>query len=170
MPSTYRRPHLGHTHRVPPNSSIEPSRRLRVSPVAYDGVVPRDDVLERRGCIRVQPRVQEPQRRLALREKTVVEERDDARRDGARRARAGDPAQPRGEDDVPVRRSRDVGERASGAVECACVLIAELREEGVDSRVLVGRAGEVVGESTGGTRPADLVGEPGCASYRGDAV
>ncbi|TFY74496.1 hypothetical protein EWM64_g9516 [Hericium alpestre] len=99
------------THRIPSGPRRE---AIRAAP----GVRPRRNIIQGARARRVQERVQEPKRRLARRDELAVEQRDHAREDGARAARAADEPELLLEHDLDVVALRtDVGKRAPGAVE-----------------------------------------------------
>lgn len=150
------------THRVPSSARWE---ALRVAA----GVAASRDVVQRRRARRVQERVQEPERRLARSRELVVEQRDHAREDRARAARARDEPGLTADEDLDVVALRgDVRERAPAAVELARVRVAERGEEGRDGARLVARLREEVGEPAGGEAGGGL-GDAGGGTDRGHA-
>ncbi len=142
------------TYRVPPNLRTEPARGVLVG--ALDRAVATRDVRQRARALPVQQRVQEAERRLALAEQQVVEQRDDARDGRARRARAGHREAVRLEDREVVRLRGDVGEPAPARVVPAGVLLAVLREVARHGGVLVRGSRVIVREPARGAVPSLL--------------
>ena len=139
------------TYRIPANLRAKPARWVVL--VALNRAVPLCDVRKRKLANRVQPRVQEAQRRPPLIQQMVIEQSDNARDSGARRARAVDRVHDRLEDDEVVRLRGDVREAAPAHVEPPRVGVAVQGEIGRDGGGLVERAAVVVREPTGGTGP-----------------
>lgn len=142
----------------------------RHTPRALHRAPARRHIRERLPPLLVQPRVQEAHRRPPHAREAVVQQRDDARNDRARRAR---PLQVREhglvDDDVVCLRG-DVRERAPARVPARGVRGACGGEVGGDGGVLVGRARVVVGEAAARACPGCFGGEALGAADRGYAA
>lgn len=100
------------THRVPTSAGRETVR------VASRVAAGRDIVQRRLTSGGVQEGVEETERRLAGSSELIVEQSDDARKDGRRAAGSVDQAELVAEDDLDVLSlGRDIGERTTGARE-----------------------------------------------------
>ena len=151
-PVTYKTVHQSHhtkhskrqrTHRIPTGRSRE---AISIAP----GVRTGRNVVQRTCGRAIQPRVQEPERALTRRRELVVQQRDDAREDGARTRRAIDAGRLAVDDDLELDAlRRDVGVRAPRGVEEALVRVAERLQVRVHGVLLVGRCPEVVREPAG---------------------
>ena len=107
------------------------------------------------------------QRRLARRNQAVVDERDDAREDGARRRRAADEVRAAlVHDRDVVTHGRDVGEGAARGGVPPRVRVAEGGEVGLDSVGLVVGAVEVPGEASAAEVDGGLGNVDGAADRR----
>lgn len=128
------------THRIPPRRSgeaISVAARVRAS----------RDVIQRTRRRAIQERVQEPKRALPRARELVIQERDDARKHGARARRAIHAGRLAADDNLELHAlRRDVGVRAARGVEEALVRGAERLEVRRDGVLLVRRYAEVVRE------------------------
>ena len=131
--------------RVPPLPGREPTRpATRVRPG-------RNVVDPRRPSGRVQKRVEEPERFLALGDEAIVEERDDRREYGRRRGRAVDGGLLTSQHDlVSYALCCDVGVSTAGGVVLPVVRAAERGDVAVDCGGLVGGDAEDVRKAAGG--------------------
>ena len=145
--------HIGLAYRVPTSSlSKEPGRKVRAS-----GVVTHSHVVQRIRSGRVQPRVQEAQRRLRGCQEPVIEQRDDARERRRRRARATDVVDLAVDDNLEVlREPGDVWVPAPGFVVEAVVCPVERVDEPAYGGILVCGPRPVVGEATAGEEHSRL--------------
>lgn len=129
------------TYRVPASDSREALR-------ATARVAALGDVVERSRTLRVQERVEEAERGLALVQARVIEQGHNRRERGRRRGRAVDTLELASNVDRELHAlGRDVGERAAAGVEQALVRVAQRLEVARDGILLVVGLREDVRES-----------------------
>ncbi len=144
-------------------------RREALSPTS--GVTPARDIVQRHRALRVQQRIDEPERGLPRVEQRVVEQRNNARKGRRGRARALEQAEHAVDSSDEVDGlGGDVGESAAGTVKEACVRAAKGVEVIFDCAALVVRTSEDVREAAAREGRCDFGSEALGSADRRQAV
>lgn len=153
------------TYRIPTLRHIEPRR-------STPRIMPNKNIRQPRPPTRIQHRVQKPKRaQTRINPRTIQQRNNSRKRRRTSRRSTNEDGLATNEDTEEVALGGDVGIGAAGSVEETSVgALRERREVRRDDGVLVGRTGEVVGETATGEEAGDGgFGDVVGGAYRGDA-